>query len=96
MAVRPVGIRCRAVYDVGKAGDFYYFVMEYVDGANLRQVLRDGKLRPDQALQSSSPGEFHPQALTEPDGKLAASSGSYHPAPGETIRNYVPATSSSP
>jgi tRNA A-37 threonylcarbamoyl transferase component Bud32 len=40
-----------AVHDVGKAGDFYYFVMEYVDGANLRQVLRDGQLRPEQALR---------------------------------------------
>jgi predicted Ser/Thr protein kinase len=40
-----------AVHDVGKAGDFYYFVMEYVDGANLRQVLRDGQLTPEQALR---------------------------------------------
>jgi len=40
-----------AVHDVGKAGDFYYFVMEYVDGVNLRQVLRDGQLRPEQALR---------------------------------------------
>ncbi len=40
-----------AVHDVGKAADFYYFVMEYVDGANLRQILRDGKLTPEQALR---------------------------------------------
>jgi predicted Ser/Thr protein kinase len=40
-----------AIHNVGKAGDFYYFVMEYVEGANLRQVLRDGKLRPEQALR---------------------------------------------
>jgi len=40
-----------AIYDFGQAGDFYYFVMEYVDGANLRQVLRDGHLRPEQALR---------------------------------------------
>jgi hypothetical protein len=40
-----------AVYDVGKAGDFYYFVMEHVDGANLRHVLRDGHLTPEQALR---------------------------------------------
>jgi tRNA A-37 threonylcarbamoyl transferase component Bud32 len=40
-----------AVHDVGRAGEFYYFVMEYVDGANLRQVLRDGKLAPEQALR---------------------------------------------
>jgi predicted Ser/Thr protein kinase len=40
-----------AVHDVGRAGEFYYFVMEYVDGANLRQVLRDGQLTPEQALR---------------------------------------------
>jgi tRNA A-37 threonylcarbamoyl transferase component Bud32 len=40
-----------AVHDVGKAGDYYYFVMEYVEGVNLRQVLRDGKLRPEHALR---------------------------------------------
>ena len=40
-----------AIHDVGKAGDFYYFVMEYVDGVNLRQVLRDGQLRPEQVLR---------------------------------------------
>jgi predicted Ser/Thr protein kinase len=39
------------IYDVGRAGDLYYFVMEYVDGANLRQVLHDGQLTPEQALR---------------------------------------------
>jgi tRNA A-37 threonylcarbamoyl transferase component Bud32 len=40
-----------AVHDVGQVGGLYYFVMEYVDGANLREVLRDGKLAPEQALR---------------------------------------------
>jgi tRNA A-37 threonylcarbamoyl transferase component Bud32 len=40
-----------AVHDVGRAGDLYYFVMEYVDGVNLRQLIRDGHLRPAQALR---------------------------------------------
>ncbi|HEX5271712.1 MAG TPA: serine/threonine-protein kinase, partial [Gemmataceae bacterium] len=40
-----------AVHDVGKAGDLYYFVMEYIDGVNLRQLLRDGHLTPEQALR---------------------------------------------
>jgi predicted Ser/Thr protein kinase len=40
-----------AVHDVGKAGDFFFFVMEFVDGANLRQVLRAGQLTPEQALR---------------------------------------------
>jgi tRNA A-37 threonylcarbamoyl transferase component Bud32 len=40
-----------AVHDVGRAGDLYYFVMEYVDGVNLRQLIRDGHLPPEQALR---------------------------------------------
>jgi hypothetical protein len=40
-----------AIHDVGKAGDFYYLVMEYVDGINLRPWLRDGQLQPEQALR---------------------------------------------
>jgi tetratricopeptide (TPR) repeat protein/predicted Ser/Thr protein kinase len=38
------------VYDFGCAGDLYYFLMEYVDGANLRQLLRAGRIWPRQAL----------------------------------------------
>jgi len=38
------------VYDFGQAGDIYYFVMEYVDGIDLRQVLQGDKLKPHQAL----------------------------------------------
>ncbi|HVU39189.1 MAG TPA: protein kinase [Opitutales bacterium] len=40
-----------AVYDFGRAGGFHYFVMEYVDGANLRQIERAGRLAPREALQ---------------------------------------------
>jgi tRNA A-37 threonylcarbamoyl transferase component Bud32 len=40
-----------AVHDIGKAGDFYYFVMEYVEGVNLRELLRHGQLRPEHALR---------------------------------------------
>lgn len=40
-----------AVYDFGQAGEFYYFIMEYVDGANLRQIMQPGKLAPKEALQ---------------------------------------------
>ena len=38
------------IYDSGVAGGLYYFVMEYVDGANLRQMVRAGKVEPKQAL----------------------------------------------
>src|SRR5262245_39719752 len=38
------------VYDFGQAGGLYYLLMEYVDGPNLRQVLRSGTLSPRQAL----------------------------------------------
>jgi serine/threonine protein kinase len=31
-------------------GHLYYFIMEYVDGVNLRRLLEDGKLAPEEAL----------------------------------------------
>lgn len=37
-----------AVYDFGQAGPYFYLLMEYVDGVNLRQSLR--QISPDQAL----------------------------------------------
>jgi predicted Ser/Thr protein kinase len=40
-----------SVYDFGQIGGLYYFIMEYVDGVNLRQLLRQGQLQPAQALQ---------------------------------------------
>ena len=39
-----------AVHDFGKAGTLHYLVMEFVDGANLREVERLGELTPEQAL----------------------------------------------
>jgi Flp pilus assembly protein TadD/tRNA A-37 threonylcarbamoyl transferase component Bud32 len=38
------------IHDVGQAGEFYYFVMEYVDGTNLRELIRSGQVEPQQAL----------------------------------------------
>jgi len=40
-----------AVYDFGQTGQYYYFIMEYVDGMNLRQLLRAKALEPRQALE---------------------------------------------
>src|SRR5437899_2545090 len=40
-----------SVYDFGQTGDLYFFVMEYVDGVNLRHILLDRKLRPEEALK---------------------------------------------
>jgi predicted Ser/Thr protein kinase len=40
-----------AVYDFGQSGGWYYLLMEFVDGVNLRQMLRAGRLQPEQALQ---------------------------------------------
>jgi len=39
-----------AVYDFGQSGGYRYFLMEYVDGLNLRQIERAGKLSPREAL----------------------------------------------
>ena len=38
------------VYDFGQAGGFYYLLMEFVDGVNLRQLLRARKFTPEEAL----------------------------------------------
>jgi len=38
------------VHDFGEAGGHCYLVMEYVDGLNLRQLLLNSKVAPDQAL----------------------------------------------
>ncbi len=43
------------VYDFGCAGGFYYLLMEFVDGLNLRQVLQGGRLTPAQALDLIPP-----------------------------------------
>jgi serine/threonine protein kinase len=38
------------LYDAGRAGGFFYLLMEYVDGVNLRQAMRAGRFTPTQAL----------------------------------------------
>ncbi len=40
-----------AVYDFGKAGPYAYLVLEYIDGVNLRTLLREGHLTPMEAIQ---------------------------------------------
>ncbi len=39
-----------SVFDFGQAGGFYYLMMEYVDGVNLRQAMRAGRFSPAEAL----------------------------------------------
>jgi len=39
-----------AVHDSGRAGNFFYLVMEFVDGVNLRQAMRASRFTPAQAL----------------------------------------------
>ena len=39
-----------AVYDSGRAGDFFYLLMEHVDGVNLREAMRASRFTPAQAL----------------------------------------------
>ena len=38
------------IHDFGQAGGFYFLLMEFVDGANLRQLLRARKFAPEEAL----------------------------------------------
>ncbi|HEV3236824.1 MAG TPA: serine/threonine-protein kinase [Gemmataceae bacterium] len=39
------------VYDFGQSDGLYHFIMEYVDGANLRQMMKEGSLTPKEALR---------------------------------------------
>ncbi len=39
-----------AVHDFGQAGGFFYLLMEFVDGVNLRQAMKAGRFTPEQAL----------------------------------------------
>jgi len=43
------------VHDFGKAGGYYYLLMEFVDGMNLRQVLQNKRLTPKEALSIVPP-----------------------------------------
>ena len=38
------------VHDFGQSGGFFYLLMEFLDGVNLRQALRAGGFTPEQAL----------------------------------------------
>ncbi len=38
------------IHDFGEAGGFFFLLMEFVDGVNLRQLLRSRKLTPEEAL----------------------------------------------
>ncbi len=38
------------VYEFGKVGDTFYFLMEFVDGSTLREVVKAGQLAPEHAL----------------------------------------------
>jgi len=39
------------IYDFGQTSQYYYFIMEYVDGMNLRHLLHNQPLEPRQALE---------------------------------------------
>jgi hypothetical protein len=44
-----------AVHDFGAAGGFFYLLMEFVDGINLRQLLQSRRLTPQEALSIVPP-----------------------------------------
>jgi tRNA A-37 threonylcarbamoyl transferase component Bud32 len=39
-----------AVHDFGETDGLFYLIMEYVDGANLRHLLQEGRMKPSEAL----------------------------------------------
>src|SRR4051812_191517 len=38
------------IHDFGQAGGYYFLLMEFVDGVNLRQAMNAGRFTPEQAL----------------------------------------------
>jgi len=40
-----------SIHDSGKSDGLYYFVMEYVDGTNLRRLIESKELAPEQAIR---------------------------------------------
>jgi serine/threonine protein kinase len=62
------------VHDCGRTGELLYLVMEFVEGANLRQVIRGGELAPREALAivselCSALGYAHSQGVVHRDIK---------------------------
>ena len=43
------------IHDFGQAGGFYFLLMEYIDGVNLRQAMDAGRMAPKHALSIISP-----------------------------------------
>ena len=39
-----------SIFDFGESGGFFYLMMEFVDGVNLRQAMRASRFTPEQAL----------------------------------------------
>ncbi len=39
------------IFDFGESGGYFFLLMEFVDGVNLRQAMRAGRFTPDQALE---------------------------------------------
>jgi tRNA A-37 threonylcarbamoyl transferase component Bud32 len=39
-----------SVFDFGETGGLFYFLMEFVDGANLRSLMQSGEMKPEAAL----------------------------------------------
>ena len=44
-----------SIYDFGRAGGFYFLLMEFIDGMNLRQFLQSRRLTPREALSIVPP-----------------------------------------
>src|SRR5205814_8071728 len=49
------------IHDFGQANSFFYLLIEYVDGANLRQAMRAGRFTPEQTLAACPRISYPPQ-----------------------------------
>ena len=43
------------IHDFGESGPFFYLIMEYIDGVNLRNAMESGRFTPNQALSIIPP-----------------------------------------
>ncbi len=63
-----------AVHDFGQTDDLFYFLMEFVDGVSLRQLLDTGKLAPRRRWRSCRRSAMPSSTPTTPASCIATSS----------------------
>ena len=53
-----------SIYDVGQDGDIHYIVMEYVEGANLNEIIKEAGAAAEPRKRSISPRRSATRSIT--------------------------------